>query len=79
MVTAALRKLLPDVPLNDWLMQGQSNNRGEAFYNHRRAADSAAANATLIHWRSLAEQSGRHHFTFRSEGLGRGSGEQGGG
>ena len=63
LVVAALRRLLPDVPFDDRLMRGQSNNRGEAFYNRRMVDDSGTANATLIYWQMLAEQSGRRHFT----------------
>jgi hypothetical protein len=65
LLVAALRKLLPDVPFNDRLMQGQSNNRGEPFYNRSLVADSSSANATLLYWQMIAEQSGRRHFTAR--------------
>jgi hypothetical protein len=66
LVTAALRKILPNAEFDDQLARGQSNNRGEAFYNLRLVADSSSANATMIYWRMLAEQSGRRHFTARS-------------
>lgn len=60
MLFSGLHKAFPQVSFNDWLLQGQSNNRGEAYYNHRYTSDSSAANATLIYWRMLALGNGRH-------------------
>lgn len=64
-LVSALRKALPDVPFSDWLLRGQSDNRGEAFYNRQLASDSSTAMATLIYWRMLAVQGGRGHLTVQ--------------
>lgn len=63
-LVSVLRKGLPGVPFDDSLLRGQSDNRGEAFYNRQLAGDSSTAMATLIYWRMLAVQAGGH-FTFR--------------
>lgn len=60
LLVGGLRRLLPHVPFNDWLLDGQSTNRGDGYYNRRRAPDAGLPNATLIHWRLHAVASGGH-------------------